>query len=241
MNKTDNVDSRNSIADTYSDTGFYLAQGLLESKDFSEIEAIILEVMTQHYPCKSIHSKELADYLRVHPDTVTKIYDTLQSHESLINLGKSNVITNVVRSFISNPAIYLKIVLRIDTPFESRELAYWHQDDYYVKGNETELTVWIPLQDTSVPQGCLSVMPGTHKLGRLKHSYASGKKNIPQGIYDREVRLVEMVQGDALFFSSLLVHSSNFNFSENIRYSIQIRYTASDKKPSHSMRGTVNV
>ncbi|NWB51093.1 phytanoyl-CoA dioxygenase family protein [Pseudomonas gingeri] len=241
MNKTTNVDSRESMTGTYSDSGFYLAQGLLESKEFSEIEAVILETVTKHYPCESIHSKELADYLRLHPDTVTKIYDTLQSHESLINLGKLDVITNIIRSFISEPAIYLKVVLRIDTPFESRELAYWHQDDYYVKGNETELTVWIPLQDTSVPQGCLSVMPGSHKLGRLEHSYASGKKNIPQGIYDREVRLVEMVQGDALFFSSLLVHSSNFNFSENIRYSIQIRYTASDKKPSHFMRGTINV
>jgi len=88
MNKTPDMDSRNSIADTYSDTGFYLAEGLLESKDFSEIEAVILEVMTQHFPCESIHSKELADYLRLYPDTVTKIYDTLQNHESMINLGK---------------------------------------------------------------------------------------------------------------------------------------------------------
>lgn len=241
MNERTDVYNQQSRDSIYSDTGFYLARGLLDSEVFSEIEAIIFKITTKYYSCKSIHSKDLAAHLQANPNVVTEIYDKLQNHQHLIDVGKSKAITDIVQSFIPNPALYLKAVLRIDIPFESKELAYWHQDDYYVKGNEDELTLWIPLQDTSVPQGCLSVMPGSHKLGRLTHSYATGKKHIPQGIYDREVRLIEMSQGDALFFSSLLVHSSNFNFSKSIRYSIQLRYTSRDKDPSPLMRGTTNV
>jgi len=241
MNKITSAQSHASMAGAYGDNGFYLAQHLLDSQAFLEIETAIINAMAEYFPCQSIHSKALASYLRTHPEAVSKIYDTLQNHPCLINLGQIRPITGVVGSFISKPAIYLKAALRIDIPFESKEMAYWHQDDYYVQGNETELTVWIPLQDTNVPQGCLSVMPGSHKLGRLEHSYATGKKRIPLGIYDREVRLVEMMQGDALFFSSFLVHSSNFNFSENIRYSLQLRYTASDKEASPLMKGTLNV
>jgi ectoine hydroxylase-related dioxygenase (phytanoyl-CoA dioxygenase family) len=241
MKKKTKIDEKQSIQDCYDATGYYFAKNIFDKHDFFNIEKAIALAISSHHPCQNIHSSDIALFLKNNLYATTEIYDNLQNNTHLLELGKTKKIVDIVRLFIAKPALYSKIVLRIDIPFESKELSYWHQDDFYVKGNEDELTVWIPLQNTSVPQGCLSVMPGSHKLGRLEHSYASGKKHVPQGIYSREIRLVEMMRYDALFFSSFLVHSSNFNFSEHVRYSIQLRYTSQNKEPSKLMRGTLNV
>ena len=58
-----------------------------------------------------------------------------------------------------------KIPLRFDLPGVSRELAIWHQDYWYVKGNVDVVTAWVPMQDTPYELGCVMVMPGSHKLG----------------------------------------------------------------------------
>ncbi|MCS3472598.1 hypothetical protein M2401_006363 [Pseudomonas sp. JUb42] len=241
MDKSAKANEEGLIGNQYNEHGYYLAKNLFKIDSFSNIEKLISVVISEHYPCNDIHSPDTAIFLKTNPQTVTKIYEKLQNNARLIDLGRSKPITDIVRLFIKDPSLYLKSVLRIDIPFEYKELAYWHQDDFYVKGNDEELTVWIPLQNTSIPQGCLSVMPGSHRLGRLEHSYVTGKKRVPMGIYDREVRLVEMSQNDALFFSSLLVHSSNLNFSEEIRYSIQLRYTSRGKSPSTIMKGNIDV
>lgn len=142
---------------------------------------------------------------------------------------------------IDKPGLYKKIPFRIDVPFETKELAYWHQDDNYVEGNRQEVTVWTPLYDTKIEHGCLKVMPGSHKLGPVPHTLNVGKKSLPRDIYDREVRYVEMGSGDVLFCSSYLLHSSSLNFSDQIRYSIQLRYTSTKINVSKNMLGVEHV
>jgi ectoine hydroxylase-related dioxygenase (phytanoyl-CoA dioxygenase family) len=143
---------------------------------------------------------------------------------------------------IGAPVIYHKIPLRIDVPFENKELAFWHQDDFYVQGNNSEVTVWIPLQDTFAHTGALSVMKGSHLNGAIPHSYRVGKKSVPVGVFDAPVNIIEMNKGDVLFFSSYLIHSSNLNISDQIRYSIQLRYSAASAgEQSSLMKGFTHV
>ncbi len=124
-------------------------------------------------------------------------------------------------------------------PFWTDELAYWHQDYFYVKGNTGVVTAWIPLQDTTYVNGCLSIMPGSHKLGVLPHDLMIGKKRVPSAIFDNEIRLVEMHKGDVLLFNSLLLHAGNLNLSTGIRYSIQARYTHLDDAVDQGMGGVI--
>lgn len=232
----------NKIKDCYNDQGYFLAKGLLANQDFAEIE-------TRAKNSISINSKLIAnlndpDWVKLateNPELVTKVYDDMRDDEVFIKLGLLPKITDLVSTLIPSPKLYKKVPFRIDVPFESKELAFWHQDDFYVRGNDEELTVWIPLYDTKVQQGCLQVMPRTHKGGKVPHTLRVGKKTLPASGYDNEIRYVEMNRGDALFFSSFLLHQSSLNISDEIRYSIQLRYTAGLKAPSTEMKGTVNV
>lgn len=159
-----------------------------------------------------------------------------------IRLGWSPQQISGKLKLMDQPVLYNKIPLRIDVPFENKELAYWHQDDFYVQGNSSELTVWIPLQDTFAHNDALSVMSESHKNGPIAHTLKIGKKSLPEGIFDNPINIVEMMEGDCLFFSSYLIHQSNLNISNNIRYSIQLRYSsASAGKASELMGGVINV
>ncbi len=71
------------------------------------------------------------------------------------------------------------------------------------------------------------VMPGAHALGILDHDMeVLGKRHFPSGIFEREVRYIEMQKGDLLLFHSLLPHSSGLNMSATVRLSVQARYSA---------------
>lgn len=86
------------------------------------------------------------------------------------------------------------------------------------------------------------VMPKSHKLGILEHDQeVLGKRHFPSGVFDREVRYVEMKRGDLLLFHSLLLHSSGLNMSPTVRISIQARYSALSAPTDQSMGSVIPV
>ncbi|KQX45454.1 phytanoyl-CoA dioxygenase family protein [Paenibacillus sp. Root444D2] len=98
-----------------------------------------------------------------------------------------------------------------------------HQDYYYIKNDPmTMIAAWIALEEVvDIENGCLWVIPGTHKLGLLPHGAV---KNIEEheswtdeteGADLSKQIPVEMEKGDILFFSELLIHSSNKNRSKD--------------------------
>ena len=97
----------------------------------------------------------------------------------------------------------------------------WHQDIGVIlpEADESEiLTVWFPLTDASVEQGCLRVLPGSHKTGLQHHCW------VPIGLEARGVDFepgipIPMQAGDVLFMHRLTCHGSLPNVSDSIRIS----------------------
>jgi len=117
----------------------------------------------------------------------------------------------------------------------------WHQDNYYF-GTQSDkiVTIGIYLEPSSVSNGCLRVVPGSHKLNveNIPHSLGTGIWSqgewieyehilslYPNGAIDVPVT----VPGTVVFFSSLLIHSAYHNLSENLtRYSLFWHYIDSE-------------
>jgi len=158
------------------------------------------------------------------------LYDGIRLFPWLKEFSLSPAITQGVTALLGDRVgLMEKIVFRIDLPGVTRELAVWHQDFFYVKGNEQIVTAWIPLQDTAYENGCLMVMPGSSRLGPLDHDRKIlGKRHFPSNIFERDVRYVPMKRGDLLFFNALMLHSSGVNISDRVRFSVQARYSPLD-------------
>lgn len=215
--------------DEYRERGFCIAR---EAIDPSAIDGVLdaFLALTNRLSGErfaSAHAPELARRLKSDIRLQAASYDGFRDAPAARALAQSAPVTAIAQSIIArDTGLFSKIPYRIDVPMETKELAVWHQDYWYVRGNTDVVTAWIPMQDTTYLNGCLAVMPGSHKLGALEHDQTVlGKRHFPSAHLGGEIRLAEMKKGDVLFFHSCLLHTGNINLSNAVRYSIQARYT----------------
>ena len=111
----------------------------------------------------------------------------------------------------------------------------WHQDYgyWYNQGFAFPrmLSAFVALDEATRENGCLQVLRGSHRLGRLNHDKIADQTGIdPQRIQKLEPLFervyVEMKPGSVLFFHCNLLHSSGPNESAHHRRSFIICYNA---------------
>lgn len=111
-----------------------------------------------------------------------------------------------------------------------------HQDLHYFPFRPAERIVaaWTALEDVTVENGCLIVIPGSHKGQLLPHEYPKwegGVNKAYHGIQDyniSEVIPVIMNKGDTIFFHPLLIHGSGPNNTTGFRKAISGHFAASE-------------
>lgn len=106
----------------------------------------------------------------------------------------------------------------------------WHQDyGYWYKNQfmfpDQLLSVLVALTPASKANGCLQVIKGSHKLGRVNHGFAGEQVGADNVMVENALKTMELVYcelqpGDALFFHSNLLHRSAANLSDEPRWSI---------------------
>lgn len=117
----------------------------------------------------------------------------------------------------------------------------WHQDYGYWYKNEFLLpnqmiSVMIAITDANKENGCLQVIKGSHKMGRVEHGFAGEQVGASQRYVDLALKTMELVYvelkaGDALFFHPNLLHRSEANLSDNARWSLISVYNRSGNIP----------
>ena len=116
----------------------------------------------------------------------------------------------------------------------------WHQDkSYWPDANANPvITVWIPLVDSTLENGCLHLIPGTHKKRAVAHGSedysGTGYLEIaPETIAKRKKEIIPlpMKAGSAVLFNDRLIHSSTPNRARTVRWSVDLRYQPTDQDP----------
>jgi len=117
----------------------------------------------------------------------------------------------------------------------------WHQDyGYWYKNEflfpEQMMSVMIAITDANKANGCLQVIKGSHKMGRIEHGFAGEQVGASQHYVDlalktMELAYVEINAGDALFFHSNILHRSEANTSDTARWSLISVYNRSANIP----------
>jgi ectoine hydroxylase-related dioxygenase (phytanoyl-CoA dioxygenase family) len=106
----------------------------------------------------------------------------------------------------------------------------WHQDyGYWYKNQfmfpDQLISVMVALTAANKENGCLQVIKGSHKLGRVNHGFSGEQVGADMVMVDNALKTMELVYcdlkpGDALFFHSNLLHRSEANLSDHPRWSI---------------------
>jgi ectoine hydroxylase len=126
----------------------------------------------------------------------------------------------------------------------------WHQDYGYWYQNGVLfpdlVSAFIAVDPCTRENGCLQVIEGSHRLGRVDHVLTGDQAGAdPERVEKALERLplihVEMAPGDTLLFHSNLLHRSDRNSSPNPRWSMICCYNARRNDPykdSHHPRYT---
>lgn len=122
-------------------------------------------------------------------------------------------------------------------PDKKRSRHPLHQDLYYypIRPAEKIVGVWTAMGEVNRDNGCLAVMPGTHKGPLLPHVYPQWEGRVNKlylGVRDydpvRALTYLEMSIGDTVFFHPLLIHGSGNNGTNRFRKAISCHYSSTD-------------
>ncbi|MCO5233317.1 MAG: phytanoyl-CoA dioxygenase family protein [Chitinophagales bacterium] len=105
-----------------------------------------------------------------------------------------------------------------------------HQDWTVVEEPEFHsFTAWIPLQDTTIQNGTITVLPKSHYLSNKLRSpsLADPLKDIKELVAER-METLEIKSGQAFIFTHALIHASHANQSENNRIAVAYGFAHKD-------------
>lgn len=144
-----------------------------------------------------------------------------------------------VECFIGNDITGIHSML-INKPPDARSLSSrhpLHQDLLYFPLRPVNKIVgaWTAMEEISADNGCLIVLPGTHKNQQLyRHDYPDwegGMNKAFHGVlgFDDHITIpLCMEKGDTVFLHPLLIHGSGANLTKGFRKAISCHYASSD-------------
>jgi phytanoyl-CoA hydroxylase len=106
----------------------------------------------------------------------------------------------------------------------------WHQDTFYFNQTPVDeiISCAIYLEDTDRTNGCLRVIPGSHKQGPFNHVTDRGTYGSWVEADESQARYLEVPGGTVVLFSAHLLHGAHRNLSIRTRYSTAWHYIPHD-------------
>ncbi len=133
----------------------------------------------------------------------------------------------LIRETMTHPAIVAVLTQLIGPDVKCMQSMYfvkaagkpgqaWHQDEAFIPTRDRSLTAaWIALDDATVENGCLWVLPGSQRSGVIWPTRAHGDPDFDatRAAYDFPYREedavpVEVAAGSVVFFNGYLLHRS---------------------------------
>ncbi len=133
----------------------------------------------------------------------------------------------------SNPVQHVRMKLPKSAVAQGRHSGLvarvpWHQDNGVILEEADHvmiLTVWCPITKATVENGCMRVIPRSHRGNLVPHCPTDEGVAIPEKLIPAEAVLLPMKPGSVLLMHQRTIHSSLDNITGNqVRISFDLRY-----------------
>ena len=155
------------------------------------------------------------------------------------SIARSERIVNAMEQLFNDEVYHYHSKMSIKKPRTGGAWS-WHQDYGYWYQNGCLLpdmgAAFIAVDPNTRANGCLQVLKGSHKMGRVEHGrYGDQTGADPERVEAAEKVMervyVELAPGDTLFFHSNTLHRSDQNTSEDPRWSLICCYNTKHNNP----------
>ena len=154
-------------------------------------------------------------------------------------IARSERIVNAMEQLLGDEVYHYHSKMSIKQPRTGGAWS-WHQDYGYWYQNGCLWpdmgSAFIAVDPNTRENGCLQVLKGSHKLGRIEHGrYGDQTGADPERTAEAtkvmEIVYVELDPGDTLYFHSNLLHRSDQNTSDSQRWSLICCYNTKHNNP----------
>lgn len=231
----------------FRENGFLVLENALTSAEVDELRAETTRV------CRG----NLGDIKGVIPAQVDESDDEILKRYLCIHFPHK--LSAVMRDYLAHPAIVETLTHAISPNIKCMQSMLfikaagkpgqaWHQDEIYIPTRDRSLTgAWIALDDATVENGCLWVIPGSHKHGILwpQHMHDDRRFDCAEETggfpyTDEDSIPVEVKAGALVFFNGYLLHRSFPNHAKSGYRRVLVNHymSAESLLPWHNPRGT---
>jgi len=103
----------------------------------------------------------------------------------------------------------------------------WHQDAWTNLDRQPEITIWTALDPATKANGCVEVIPGSHKMGLINPEHNSGfltEEQATEICTKDKVVYLELKPGEVALLHNWLLHSSDINQTDISRRAFSVCY-----------------
>ncbi len=214
---------------SFVDNGYLILPGLIKPDELAELKADTSRIARGHYPSAALQPlpasmsevEVLKNILCIHqPHTISPVMTRYVTHPEIC--GALSQITAAHLPFWDGSVKCMQSMLFVKPPLFQGQA--WHQDEIYIPTRDRSLIgAWIAIDDATVENGCLYVIPGSHRNGYLYPQHPHNKPDefdfAPESYgFDESAEIpVEVAAGAVVFFNGYLLHRSRRNRSTGYR------------------------
>lgn len=217
----------------FVENGYHIQPGLITPEELEELKKDTIDLARGKYPCDSLKPVDdaqnmsdrevLKNILCIHqPHHVSPVTLKYIKHPKVCGILSQITAAHLPPGSWDGSVKCMQSMLFVKPPgFQGQA---WHQDEIYIPTRDRSLIgAWIAIDDATIQNGCLWVVPGSHKTGYLYPQKAHDNEEefdfAPEsyGFDESKEVPVEVKAGAVVFFNGYLLHRSRKNRSDIYR------------------------
>ncbi len=131
------------------------------------------------------------------------------------------------RSYGEDVRVSVMRAMFMNKPANKGTFLPWHQDRWTMFDRDPKVTIWTALDPATKANGCVQVIPGSHRHGLINPTNKSGFLSEAQAAAicspDR-IEFVELEPGEIVLLHNYLLHASDRNNSSQSRRALSVCY-----------------
>lgn len=171
----------------------------------------------------------LEAFERVHPDKVGLIDMKANLLFRWIDaMTRNETMLRAVEPLIGPDVLVENVGFRNKAP-DNKTYVSWHQDTVYLKFAPRIITCWLALTPATVENGCLKIIPGSHKWGDMPHKEKVDPHSmLTRGHYvsaefdQSNAAYLTLEPGEGILIDTAVLHASEPNLSRDRRMGMLI-------------------
>ncbi|MCX7800718.1 MAG: phytanoyl-CoA dioxygenase family protein [Fimbriimonadales bacterium] len=217
---------------SFAEQGYHVARGVFDTEEIRELEADFDRIVAQLLGSgENVNARWGGPEMERLGAQATTVVHTHNVQRYSARWLRALLAPRLLEQFtaILGPDVVLHHTKLFQKPSETGAPFPMHQDwSYFPTERDSMLAGIIHVSEATDEMGCLRVVPGSHRLGRVRGTSGQEESELLARYPLEEAVPLEAEPGDVVFFHYFTLHGSMPNRSNKVRKTVLVQVYAGD-------------